>query len=334
MLTRHRFYLFILLLGLGLVWALFRPWGALGGTVQVTNSAPVPVQIVDSAAGALANLEAGATATVAMPDGDRALRAITPDGSVYSAVVIRVGAKGSPRWEILNNQATLEVRNRSGAAVTIVVDDQPLGECPSLATLRLESLRPGLRELRAISEGETVATVAAQLTPGDVYVWRLDPLGITGAGVSLLRVSNFSGGPVDVFVAGLKRVRVQPGDSAAMVGIPEGDVTVEARRPDGARVDSAVLAFGPETLHRWMVTGADGGRAVVEVVNDGPRAIKVCVDGSYCLRVGAYARIQYDEVTPGPHSFQAYDLLAGTLLQTGDLEATVGTPFRWVVSAP
>lgn len=318
-------------LGLLLLLVTLMPSLGWAGEVLVSNRTVLPLRIVDAAGVDHGVVGAGLSMVVVMPAGTHTLNASRLDGGPYASRALTVPEQGGPTWQILPVEGILQVINQSSKAVEIRVDGQTLVELAPSGTARLDGIRAGQRALEAWSGDLLVASKLAEIGENSVFVWRLEQTAATGSGVTLLRVANFAGQPVDLYLQGDRRARVFPGDSVAMVGIPTGKVKLEARTTSGQPLaETQFETRGGEAL-KWTVTGPDGGRAVLEVVNETSNDLRVCVDGAWCLRVNAGKSVQYDAVRPGLHSLQAYGFKDGRLIEGADLELGVGIPYRWII---
>jgi len=305
-----------------------------GGTVTVVNRTVIPLQITDRQDLVLTQVAPTRSVVIPAPLGRNTFRAQRLDGSLYLEATVVVNTRSSVVWDILPTEAVLEVHNQTTKDVLIEVDGQPLVEVMAGKTLRIDGIRPGSRHLTASNEGIPMAGTVAELVKHDTYVWSLGQPGHQDVGIPVLRVRNFSGQPVRIVINGQRRIDLSPADSAALVGIKPGEVKVEAQAlRSGATVARETLTLIAGQTFVWEVAGPEGKRATVEVKNQTGKALKVCVDGTFCLRIKPRSSARYDALAPGLHTFQAYDLATDRLLEALEADLTSRAPYEWTVGA-
>jgi hypothetical protein len=330
MLSHHRPQVIALIIALFV--ALSGAVHAAGGSVTVVNHTVIPLQITDAAEKPIVQVGSARSQVIPSPPGRRTFRALRLDGSLYLEATVVVKPKGTVVWEIVPIEAVLDIRNNTTRDVTIEVDGQPLADLKAGASMRMDGIRPGARQLTARSGETRVATTVAQLTRRDTYVWNLGQPGNADAGIPVLRVRNFSGQAVKIFVNGRSRITLYPAESSALVGIAPGPVQVEARAlKTGAAVAKSSLNLARGQTFVWEVAGPEGSRATLEVRNRMRHPLKVCVDGAFCLQVRPESAIQYDDLAPGRHTFQAYALETDRLVEAIDADLVAGNPYQWDV---
>lgn len=305
---------------------------AAGGTVTVVNRTVIPLQISDTKDHPLAMVGPARSTVIPAPPGRYTLRASRLDGSLYLEATLIVNTKKTVTWDILPTESVLEIRNRTTQDVMIELDGQPLVEVAAGGTQRVDGIRPGSRQLTAIHNGLPVAKVVAEFVKQDTYLWSLGQTGNPEAGIPVLRVRNFSGQKVRILVNGQRRIDIGPADSAALVGINPGEIKVEALSVrDGSSIASAMVPLAAGQTVVWEVAGKEGKRAAVEVRNQTDKVLKVCVDGSFCLRIKPKSSTQYDSLAPGRHTFQAYDLATDRLVDALEADLLPIAPYEWTV---
>lgn len=301
------------------------------GSLEVMNGTSIPLTLLQLNGGTLGTQKPGEDRIYALPEGEVALSATRPDGSVYIDARLNIHSGALTRWAITPLEGRLEVRNNTAQALSVEVNEQVMGEVDVGKSLLLEGLRPGKLLLLARSlSGVTVQRTILELSPSGKQVWALGQDGNEGAGVPVLRVRNFSGERVDLFVNGTFRQPVSPGDSAVLVGFTPGELGVVARKAGSSEVVAETqLTFAGGELKTWTVPSPTGLKAVVEVNNRTPVALKICVDGAFCLKLKPQTRLQYDALTTGRHVLQAYHFTTGQLVDELDTTLAGGTPYQW-----
>lgn len=324
------------LLWLGMLLSiLFPSWAMADGSLEALNVTHIPLDLRLSTGQLLGTHAPGQARLYTLPEGDVGITALRPDGSVYVDVHIKISAGGLTRWEITPMEGILDVRNNSSKHVFIEINEQTMGEVEAGKALKLEGIRPGRLLIQAVDEkGALVQRTVLELMPAGTQVWILGQEGNAAAGIPVLRVRNFSGERALVLVNGESRLELAPGELSTLVGFNPGEVSVVAQRPSSHEPLSEIkLQFNGGETKTWTIPSPTGLKAIVEVNNQTAVPLKICVDGAFCLKLKAKARLQYDAISTGRHVFQAYQFGTETLIDSLDATISGGNPYQWDIES-
>lgn len=280
----------------------------------------------------LAEIAPSRSQKITVPQGSHNFEVYRMDGSRYSIGTLKVRSKNITKWDIFPIEATLEIENKTLQKVSIFVDNQMLSEIGIGASTRIDGIRPGSRWLKAVdAKGNLISNQIAELPIRSTYYWMVRPNENSAGKIPTLNIRNFSGETVKIFVNKTYRITLYPGDTAALGGIKAGITNLEAKTLNGITLVKERIQIEQSSSPTWEIAGSTGKKAVLEVSNKTTEIIRVCVDGSFCIRLLPNSTKQYDAIKPGRHTFQAYEISSEKLIDALEAELSTISVYSWEI---